>query len=128
AVRREQQGQDGPSIGLRDDGKRRLHGRYISDCLYSCQVILCRTKSASTLCGSVAYDKAASGSAVSAAERSESSAAAGWWRHFDSPGEKSAGFGGPATQVMSQALSTVMNSSAPSPVFVHASCAILPGT
>jgi hypothetical protein len=44
------------------------------------------------------------------------------------PGEKSSGFGGPPTQLMSQALSTVMKSNVPSIALVHASCTIFFGT
>ena len=44
------------------------------------------------------------------------------------PGEKSSGFGGPPTQLMSQALSTVMKSNVPSFALVHASCTIFFGT
>jgi hypothetical protein len=42
-------------------------------------------------------------------------------------GVKSSGLGGPFTQLMSQAASTVMNSNAPSLGFVHPSCGILLG-
>src|SRR5436305_11111887 len=41
ALGREQQGQDGPSVGLRDDGKRGFHDRHIAERVYSRQVILC---------------------------------------------------------------------------------------